>query len=117
MLGWPASKSETEKQTLIRTQTYKLKQIELSLHTAQTTPRDSTCEVMLRLNHVALGGDLCAFLFFQVSGEQFFAEVAKDVLLYVSRDLSDKVSLPFLCAQLLCCFCGNGNFTVIVMVL
>nr|XP_024655478.1 spermatogenesis-associated protein 20-like [Maylandia zebra] len=26
----------------------------------------------------------------QVSGEQFFAEVAKDVLLYVSRDLSDK---------------------------
>lgn len=51
---------------------------------------------MLRLNHVALGGDLCAFLFFQVSGEQFFAEVAKDVLLYVSRDLSDKVSLPFL---------------------
>lgn len=28
----------------------------------------------------------------QVSGEQFFADVARDVLLYVSRDLSDKVS-------------------------
>ncbi|KAJ8363621.1 hypothetical protein SKAU_G00124520 [Synaphobranchus kaupii] len=27
---------------------------------------------------------------FQVSGEQFFADVARDVLLYVSRDLSDK---------------------------
>uniref|UniRef100_A0A3Q3DZV0 Spermatosis associated 20 n=1 Tax=Hippocampus comes TaxID=109280 RepID=A0A3Q3DZV0_HIPCM len=27
---------------------------------------------------------------FQVSGEQVFAEVAKDILLYVSRDLSDK---------------------------
>uniref|UniRef100_A0A673AM84 Spermatogenesis-associated protein 20-like TRX domain-containing protein n=1 Tax=Sphaeramia orbicularis TaxID=375764 RepID=A0A673AM84_9TELE len=26
----------------------------------------------------------------QVSGEQFFADVAKDILLYVSRDLSDK---------------------------
>lgn len=28
----------------------------------------------------------------QVSGEQLFADVAKDILLYVSRDLSDKVS-------------------------
>lgn len=27
---------------------------------------------------------------FQVSGEQFYADVAKDILLYVSRDLSDK---------------------------
>ncbi|XP_054624929.1 spermatogenesis-associated protein 20 isoform X1 [Dunckerocampus dactyliophorus] len=27
---------------------------------------------------------------FQVSGEQFFADVAKDILLYVSRDLSDQ---------------------------
>ncbi|KAG7491692.1 hypothetical protein MATL_G00006850 [Megalops atlanticus] len=27
---------------------------------------------------------------YQVSGEQFFADVARDVLLYVSRDLSDK---------------------------
>jgi len=33
------------------------------------------------------------FLLFQVSGEQLFADVAKDILLYVSRDLSDKVRL------------------------
>lgn len=31
-------------------------------------------------------------LLFQVSGEQLFADVAKDILLYVSRDLSDKVN-------------------------
>lgn len=29
---------------------------------------------------------------FQVSGEQLFADVAKDILVYVSRDLSDKVN-------------------------
>lgn len=34
----------------------------------------------------------CVFLLFQVSGEQLFADVAKDILLYVSRDLSDKVN-------------------------
>jgi hypothetical protein len=34
---------------------------------------------------------------FQVSGEQFFADVARDILVYVSRDLSDKVRHPFPC--------------------
>lgn len=29
----------------------------------------------------------------QVSGERFYADVAKDILLYVSRDLSDEVNL------------------------
>lgn len=33
------------------------------------------------------------FLFFlQVSGEQLYTDVAKDILHYVSRDLSDKVN-------------------------
>lgn len=45
---------------------------------------------MLRLNHDSPAG-VC-FCFFQVSGEQLFADVAKDILLYVSRDLSDKVN-------------------------
>lgn len=36
-----------------------------------------------------------------MSGEQFFAEVAQDILLYVSRDLSDEVNPPFLCVRLL----------------
>lgn len=31
-------------------------------------------------------------LFPQVSGEQLYADVAKDILRYVSRDLSDKVN-------------------------
>lgn len=33
----------------------------------------------------------------QVSGEQFYADVAKDILLYVSRDLSDKVNVLWIC--------------------
>lgn len=28
----------------------------------------------------------------QISGDEFFADVAQDILLYVSRDLSDQVS-------------------------
>lgn len=43
------------------------------------------------LNHETYPGALHVFLLFQVSGEQFYADVAKDILLYVSRDLSDKV--------------------------
>lgn len=33
-----------------------------------------------------------SLLLCQVSGEQFYADVAKDILCYVSRDLSDKVN-------------------------
>lgn len=33
-----------------------------------------------------------SLFFSQVSGEQFYADVAKDILCYVSRDLSDKVN-------------------------
>lgn len=51
---------------------------------------------MLRLNHDSWAGVFCVSL--QVSGEQFFADVAKDILLYVSRDLSDKVN--YLCVSL-----------------
>lgn len=37
---------------------------------------------------------MCSISLFcsQVSGEQLYADVAKDILRYVSRDLSDKVS-------------------------
>lgn len=33
----------------------------------------------------------------QVSGERFYADVAKDILQYVSRDLSDEVNLSHGC--------------------
>lgn len=49
-------------------------------------------KVLFWLNHGLNAGVLHAFLAFQVSGEQFYADVAKDILLYVSRDLSDKVN-------------------------
>uniref|UniRef100_A0A3P9D930 Spermatosis associated 20 n=1 Tax=Maylandia zebra TaxID=106582 RepID=A0A3P9D930_9CICH len=68
-------------------------------HIAQGFHRYST-DSSWHVPHFEKMCDLCAFLFFQVSGEQFFAEVAKDVLLYVSRDLSDKVSLHF-CVDLI----------------
>ncbi len=52
------------------------------------------------------------FLAFQVSGEQLFADVAKDILLYVSRDLSDQVNhlqpCYDLCVRMCACFCVNG---------
>lgn len=54
------------------------------------------------------------FLLFQVSGEQLFADVAKDILLYVSRDLSDKVNHPLpyedlcVCVCMRACFCDTG---------
>lgn len=55
-------------------------------------------------------GALHLFLLLQVSGEQFYADVAKDILLYVSRDLSDKVNhlwrfYQYLCVELYleCC--------------
>lgn len=35
----------------------------------------------------------------QVSGEHFYADVAKDILLYVSRDLSDKVNVLRICQE------------------
>lgn len=42
----------------------------------------------------------CAlFSVLQVSGEQFYADVAKDILLYVSRDLSDKVNVLQICQE------------------
>lgn len=50
------------------------------------------------------------FSLFQVSHEQLFADVAKDILLYVSRDLSDKVNhlqpcYMFMFVCMWSCFC------------
>lgn len=62
------------------------------------------------LNHETYPGALHVFLLFQVSGEQFYADVANDILLYVSRDLSDKVKhlwrfYQYICVELHLEFC------------
>lgn len=44
------------------------------------------------MNHVCRCVCSIFLLFPQVSGEQLYADVAKDILRYVSRDLSDKVN-------------------------
>lgn len=44
------------------------------------------------MNHDSKPVHALLSLLFQVAGEQLFADVAKDILLYVSRDLSDKVN-------------------------
>lgn len=47
---------------------------------------------MFWVNHDPKQAHALLSLLFQVAGEQFFADVAKDILCYVSRDLSDKVN-------------------------
>lgn len=66
------------------------------IHFCCASPADkwhnSFFKVMFWLNH---GSEQACALFpsvLQVSGERFYADVAKDVLLYVSRDLSDEVN-------------------------
>lgn len=52
----------------------------------------SVFKVMFWMNHDSKQARALLSLLFQVAGEQLFADVAKDILLYVSRDLSDKVN-------------------------